>query len=200
MSTAPRPVEESILRDLHDRLREFRQVPLAEGVGWSRGTDADYLTELVAYWTETYYWREHEERILDYPWVHTGSGDTGLRSIHQAAGSEAPTVVLLHGWPDSFLRFERVLPLLTDLNVVVPCLPGYPYADPVTKPGMSTAAMGEVVAGGDGRARLRPLRRLRRRHRQLGRGGMAGGHPDRVAALHLTDVPYATCSRSTPAS
>ena len=35
-------------------------MPLAEGVGWSRGTDIDYLTELVAYWTETYYWREHE--------------------------------------------------------------------------------------------------------------------------------------------
>jgi pimeloyl-ACP methyl ester carboxylesterase len=190
MSTAPRPVEESVLRDLHDRLREFRRVPLAEGVGWSRGTDADYLTELVAYWTETYYWREHEERILDYPWVYTGSGDTGLRSIHQAAGSEAPAVVLLHGWPDSFLRFERVLPQLTDLNVVVPCLPGFPYADPVTKPGMSTAAMGEVivaamaelgydryvVSGGDVGSSVAEC--------------MADGHPDKVAALHLTDVPY----------
>src|SRR5918998_1436331 len=123
MSTAPRPVEESVLRDLHDRLREFRRVPLAEGVGWSRGTDIDYLTELVAYWTETFYWRANEEGIL----------------------GDAPAVVLLHGWPDSFLRFEKVLPLVTDLNVVVPCLPGFPYADPVTKPGMSTAAMSEVI-------------------------------------------------------
>jgi hypothetical protein len=54
MSTAPRPVEESVLRDLHDRLREFRRIPLGEGVGWSRGTDADYLAELVDYWTQTY--------------------------------------------------------------------------------------------------------------------------------------------------
>ena len=165
-------------------------MPLAEGVGWSRGTDIDYLTELVAYWTETYYWREHEERILDYPWVYTGAGDTGLRSIHQTGGSGAPTVVLLHGWPDSFLRFERVLPLLTDLNVVVPCLPGYPYADPVTKPGMSTAAMADVVA-----AAMAELGY----DRYVVSGGDIGSsvaeniadrHRDKVAALHLTDVPY----------
>ena len=190
MSTAPRPVEESVIRDLKDRLREFRRVPLAEGVGWSRGTDVDYLTELVHYWTQTYYWREHEERILDYPWVHTGSGATGLRSVHQAAGSDAPAVVLLHGWPDSFLRFGRVLPKLGDLNAVVPCLPGYPYGDPVTEPGMSTAAMSEVVV-----AAMAELGY----DRYVVSGGdigssvaecMADRHPDKVAALHLTDVPY----------
>ena len=130
MSSAPRPVDESVLHDLRVRLRGYRRVPLVEDVGWDRGTDADYLAELVDYWAQTYGWRKHEERILDRPWVRTDTGGTPLRSIHQAAGADAPTVVLLHGWPDSLLRFERVLPLLTDVNVVVPCLPGYPYADP----------------------------------------------------------------------
>jgi pimeloyl-ACP methyl ester carboxylesterase len=190
MSTAPRPVEEFAIRNLKDRLREFRRVPLAEGVGWSRGTDIDYLTELVHYWAEAYYWREHEERILDYPWVHTGSGALGLRSIHQTAGSEAPTVVLLHGWPDSFLRFERVLPLLTDVNVVLPCLPGYPYADPVNQPGMSTVAIGDAVEAGMAELGY---------DRYVVSGGDVGSsvaesladrYPDKVAALHLTDVPY----------
>ena len=105
------------------RLRRF---PLAEGVGWSRGTDADYLADLVDYWAETYYWREHEERLLDYPWVHTERARPGCARSTSVAGADAPTVVLLHGWPDSFLRFERVLPLLTDVNVVVPCLARVP--------------------------------------------------------------------------
>ena len=187
MNSAPRPVDESVLRDLKERLRDFRRIPLAEGVGWSRGTDPDYLDELVAYWAETYYWREHEERILDYPWVHT---ETGLRAIHQVAGADAPTVVLLHGWPDSFLRFERVLPLLTDVNVVVPSLPGYPYAEPLTKPGMSTAVMADAVA-----AAMAELGY----DRYVVSGGDIGSsvaenvghaHADRVAALHLTDIPY----------
>ena len=190
MSSAPRPVDESVLVDLKDRLREFRRVPLVEGVGWDRGTDADYLTELVAYWINTYYWREHEERILDHPWAYTGFGGSGLRVLHQTAGTDAPTVVLLHGWPDSFLRFEKVLPLLTDVNVVVPCLPGYPYGGAVTKPGMSTTAMAEMVAGS--------LAELGH-DRYVVSGGDIGSsvaealgdrHPDRVAALHLTDIPY----------
>jgi Epoxide hydrolase N terminus len=121
-------------------------VPLPPGTGWSRGTDADYLADLVAYWAESYDWRAHEERILAAPWVRTGTAGTALRSIHIRAGDGAPAVVLLHGWPDSFLRFERVLPLLTDLNVVVPCLPGYPYCDARTSDGMSTVAMANGVA------------------------------------------------------
>ena len=50
-------------------------------------------------------------------------------------------VVLLHGWPDSVLRYERVMPLLADLNVVVPALPGFPFAPPLTKPGMSASIL-----------------------------------------------------------
>jgi pimeloyl-ACP methyl ester carboxylesterase len=190
VSSTPRPVEESVLIDLKERLRGFRQVPLIERVGWSRGTDPDYLAELVDYWAETYYWREHEERILDLPWVHAGAPGAGLRSIHQAAGADVPTVVLLHGWPDSVLRFERVLPLLTDVNVVVPALPGFPYSDHVTRPGMSTSAMADVVAAAMGELGY---------DRYVVSGGDVGSsvaeyladrHGDQVTALHLTDVPY----------
>ncbi len=187
MTSAPRPAPDSVLTDLRDRLRSTRRVPLPEGVGWSRGTDADYLAELVDYWAETYYWREHEERLLDYPWGRT---ESGLRAIHQRVDADAPTVVLLHGWPDSFLRYERVLPFLHDVNVVVPCLPGFPYADPLTTTGMSTTTMADVVAKG--------LAELGYRRYVVSGGdvgssvaeSIAAAHPDRVAALHLTDIPY----------
>ncbi len=54
--------------------------------------------------------------------------------------------MLLHGWPDSVLRFERVLPLLADLHVVVPALPGFPFAAPLTVPGMSANRIAGIVA------------------------------------------------------
>ncbi len=97
-------------------------------------------------------------------------------------------VVLLHGWPDSVLRFERVLPLLTDMRVVVPALPGFPFAAPLSTPGMSVNRIAELVA-----AALDELGSAR----YTVSGGDVGGtvaeilaaeHPDRVASLHLTDI------------
>ncbi len=55
-------------------------------------------------------------------------------------------MLLLHGWPDSVLRFEKVLPLLGDLHVVVPALPGSPFAAPVEQGGLSPGELAEAVA------------------------------------------------------
>ena len=190
MADVPDPLPVSMVDDLRSRLRATRRVPLPTGVGWSRGVDADYLTDLLAYWADGYDWSAAESRLQQLPWVYTGQPGAGLRVIHARAAADAPTVVLLHGWPDSFLRFQRVLPLLTDLNVVVPCLPGYPYADPLRTTGMSAAAIADRVASAMGDLGYA---------RYVVSGGdigssvaesLARAHPEAVAALHLTDIPY----------
>jgi pimeloyl-ACP methyl ester carboxylesterase len=194
MTTDPtaRPplIEQAALDDLRRRLRATNRVGLPQGTGWDRGADADYLTELVSHWADSYDWRVHEQRIRSLPWAGVDVDGTKYPVLHQTSSANAPAVVLLHGWPDSVLRYERVLPLLEDLNVVVPALPGFPFAPPLTKPGMSMTAMAEVVetmmaglghesyvvSGGD-----------------VGSGvaeALAARAPHSVSALHLTDVPY----------
>lgn len=54
-------------------------------------------------------------------------------------------MVLLHGWPDSVLRFDRLAPLLQDVNVVIPALPGFPFAAPVPQGGLPASAIGAAV-------------------------------------------------------
>jgi pimeloyl-ACP methyl ester carboxylesterase len=183
MGAAPDTVDKRLLENLRARLRETRFVN-AVGSGWDRGMDRTYLAELIAYWADGYDWRAAEGRLLDLPWVRAANG---IRAVHQRAQDPAaPTVVLLHGWPDSFLRFTRVLPLLPDVHVVVPCLPGYPYSE---SPGCSREAMAGPIA-----AMLAELGY----NRYVVSGGdvgsgtaetLARAHPDRVSALHLTDVP-----------
>jgi pimeloyl-ACP methyl ester carboxylesterase len=186
----PDSVDEVTLDDLRRRLVETNRVRLPEGTGWDRGTDADYLAELMAYWVNSYDWRLAEKRIQSLSWTAVTVGGTSYRVVHQTAPGATATVVLLHGWPDSILRFEKVLPLLTDLNAVVPALPGFPFAPPLTEPGMSMTKMAEVVEGmmsGLG------YRRYVVSGGDVGSGvaeALAARAPDSVAALHLTDIPY----------
>ncbi|WP_410671603.1 epoxide hydrolase family protein [Amycolatopsis sp. cmx-4-68] len=175
--------------ELRERLRRTRRITTPWSHDETRGITASRLDELLHHWADGYDWDKHERRIRTLPWVTVGTGDTELRVIHQrAADPGAPVVVLLHGWPDSVLRFERLLPLLTDLNVVVPALPGFPFAAPLTAPGMSANRIAGIVA--DALAELG-------HPRYTVSGGDVGGtvaeilaaeHPDRVTALHLTNI------------
>ncbi|GAA5160641.1 MULTISPECIES: epoxide hydrolase family protein [Amycolatopsis] len=188
-SPAPAAVEQPVLDDLRARLRAYRRVALPPGFGWERGVDPDYLSGLIEYWAEGYDWREHEARIRELPWVLTGTGGTPVRAVHlRAEDPGATAVLLLHGWPDSVLRFEKVLPLLSDLHLVVPALPGFPFAAPVPGRGLSATAMAEAIA-----AAMAELGY----HRYVISAGdvgcdvaeaLAAAYPERVAALHLTDV------------
>jgi pimeloyl-ACP methyl ester carboxylesterase len=187
---APSPVPQAMLDDLRSRLRNFRRVDVPAGFGWERGVDGDYLADLVDYWADSYDWRRHEEAIAALPWALAGvGGDTPIRAIHQrAAHADAAVVVLLHGWPDSVLRFQKLLPMLSRLHLVVPALPGYPFAAPVARRGVPSttaadaiaAAMAEfgydryVVSAGDVGTDVAEA--------------LASRHPEAVAALHLTDV------------
>jgi pimeloyl-ACP methyl ester carboxylesterase len=183
---APPAVEQAVLDDLRARLRGFRRIEVTGAAGWELGTDPHYLAGLLRSWAEDYDWRVHEQRIRSLPWVRTGRA----RVVHQQASDPTATaVVLLHGWPDSVLRYERVLPLLTDVHVVVPALPGFPFALPLPERGMSAADMAEMVA--ETMTELGHERYVVSAG-DIGRGvaiALAAGHPDRVAALHLTDVP-----------
>jgi pimeloyl-ACP methyl ester carboxylesterase len=191
-------VPETVLDDLGERLTRTRWPVAVAGVGWDRGTDSDYLHQLVEHWRDGYDWRAQEAELNKLPqYKHDG-----LHFVYQpAVDQDAPVLLLLHGWPDSFLRFRRVLPLLTDFHVVVPSLPGFGFSDAPTEPGRSTPT---AMAG-----RLADLMAELGHDRYLVSGGdvgsgtaeiMARTHPDRVAGLHLTDLPIWHLLGADPAS
>jgi pimeloyl-ACP methyl ester carboxylesterase len=196
------------IADLQTRLLTTRWPDAPEDAGWALGTDLAYLRELVAYWAGEFDWAAQEAKLARLPRFRMRLGGLGIHYVHAKAVAPAgPTLplVLSHGWPDSFWRYSKVIPLLTDpgahgadpadaFDVVVPDMPGYGYSDrPTGAPldSMAVAGLWAELMGDLGYARF----------------GAAGGdvgsgvsrflgldHPERVVAVHRTDsgVPIFT--------
>ncbi|GGZ65157.1 multidrug MFS transporter [Streptomyces subrutilus] len=190
------------LDDLRARLRATRWPDVPEDAGWSLGADLGYLRELVAYWADGFDWPAQEAALARLPRFRLPLGGLGIHFVHARAVAPAGPVlplVLSHGWPDSFWRYTKVVPLLTDpgahgadpadaFDVVVPDMPGFGYSDRPTGAPLDAVAVAGLWAELMG---------------VLGydRFGAAGGdvgshvsrylaldHPDRVVAVHRTDA------------
>jgi pimeloyl-ACP methyl ester carboxylesterase len=187
------------LDDLRARLRATRWPDAPEDAGWSQGVDVDELRELCEYWADGFDWTAQEAALNRLPRYRTVLGGHRVHFVHARAAAPALPLILSHGWPDSFWRYSKVIPLLTDpgahggdpadaFDVVVPDMPGYGYSDrPVATPpdtiavaGLWAELMGRLgyerfgAAGGD-----------------IGSGVsryLALDHPDRVVAVHRMDA------------
>lgn len=203
LRTAPEAIE-----DLRARLRATRWPDAPEDAGWSLGTDVDYLRGLITYWAEEFDWAAQEAALARLPHFRVALGGLGIHVVHARAvvpagsvASQAPVLplVLSHGWPDSFWRYSKVVPLLTDpgahgadpadaFDVVVPDMPGFGYSDRPTGPPLDSVAVAGLwaelmstlgydrfgAAGGDLGSHVSRY--------------LALDHPDRVVAVHRMDA------------
>jgi len=187
-------IPQAALDDLQERLRKTRFPDEAEAVaaGWQNGTDVTYMKELVDYWQHKYDWRKHESNLNKFAHFKAEVEGVDIHFIHERSKKpNAKPIILTHGWPDSFYRFHKVIPLLAeDFDVVVPSLPGFGFSE---RRAMNSSAiadlwvklMSEVLgygsflaAGGDLGS---PVTKALAMH-----------HADVVKAVHLTDVGYPT--------
>src|SRR5690242_15194926 len=108
-------VSDEALRDLNRRLIHTRWLNPPNHSKWAYGTNLPYLKELVAYWRDGFNWREQERELNRFAHFQTAIGPYDLHFIHQRGmGSGRIPLLLLHGWPDSFYRFHKIIPMLTD--------------------------------------------------------------------------------------
>ncbi|MFD8791838.1 epoxide hydrolase family protein [Streptomyces vinaceus] len=209
---APRPepfiphTDPADLEDLRARLRATRWPDAPEDAGWSLGTDLGYLRELVAYWADGFDWPAREAELARLPHFRValgGGSGPGIHFVHARAvappGAPVLPLVLGHGWPDSFWRYVKVVPLLADpgahgadpadaFDVVVPDAPGFGYSERPAGAPLDTVAVAGLWA---------ELMDVLGYERFGAAGGDIGSHvsrylaldhPDRVVAVHRTDA------------
>lgn len=176
------------LDDLRDRLRGTVWPDQVDGAGWDYGTELGFLRGIAEDWAR-FDWTAREKALNELPHVLVESGGLRVHAIHQrSAEPDALPLVLLHGWPSSFVQ---MLPLLPDLHVVVLSLPGYGFSSRPTGPGMDVAKIAGIVV--DVMEQL-GYSRFAARGSDLGAGvlqQLALAQPDRLVALHLSGTnPY----------
>jgi pimeloyl-ACP methyl ester carboxylesterase len=129
----PRPfrihVADEQLADLHDRLGRTRFLP--DGPRrMPSGMNESYLRELVASWIALD-WRAREDSLNAHRQFIADVDGTSIHFVHQRAEApDAPTLLVMHGWPHTFALQLELADRLTEWNVVVPSFPGFAFSPP----------------------------------------------------------------------
>jgi pimeloyl-ACP methyl ester carboxylesterase len=195
-------IPDTILHDLQERLAHTRWPDEIPDSGWNYGTNLGYLKELVDYWHYKFNWHEQEFKLNKFSQFKAQVDGVRIHFVHMRGKSPNPLpIIVTHGWPDSFYRFYKVIPMLTDpesfggeaedsFDVIIPSLPGFGFSDRMTMTDRAVADLWAklmveslgykkfTAAGGD-----------------LGSGVtkfLALNHSDIVTSIHLTDVGFPT--------
>lgn len=194
-------VPDEVLADLKARLRNTRWPDQLERTGWDYGADTAYLKQLCAYWADGFDWRKQEDRLNGFHQYRKTIDGLRIHFIHERGRGPNPIpVLMLHGWPSTFVQFEKIIPLLTDpgshgapgapsFDVVVASLPGYGFSEIPKTRGFAIQSMAryftKLMTDSLG------YERFALRGSDIGHSvaqQLALAHPDLVIGAHLTGL------------
>ena len=128
------PIPEERLATIQSKVDAYEWNQLPDAGGWKAGVGVNDLKRLVTYWQKSYDWRKVEQRLNQLPNFTADVDGEQLHFLHVKGNGSRPPILLLHGWPGSYLEFEKLLdPLSADgHDIIVPSLPGFAFSQPIT--------------------------------------------------------------------
>ncbi|MEM9478731.1 MAG: epoxide hydrolase [Verrucomicrobiota bacterium] len=157
-----RPFEISIsdetLDELKERLRKTRFPSEAPKEDWQYGVQVEYMKSFVDDWLHSYDWRKTESTLNRYDHFLTEIDGLDIHFMHiKSKHEDAKPLLLLHGWPGSFVEFMELIEPLTDpeahggspedaFHLVIPSLPGFGFSEAPNEPGWSFGRMAPVMS------------------------------------------------------
>ena len=151
-------ISDAALSNLKDRLSNTVLPSEVDPGGWAYGPNNDYMRSLIAHLLSDYDWRAHEKAINDYPQFKTEIDGQTIHFLHVKSPVKGATpLLLIHGWPGSFVEFLKVIGPLTDpvahggrpedaFDLVIPSLPGFGFSGPTRDRGWDNGRIARAFA------------------------------------------------------
>ena len=192
-------IQQDVLDDLKLRLSKTRWTDEIENDKWEMGTNESYLKELCAYWQNDFDWHKQEALLNSFTQYTSTVDDFTLHFIHEEGkGTTRIPLLITHGWPDSIVRFIKLIPLLTaadengvSFDVIAPSIPGFGFSEIPSEKGMNP----KKIAGLFNELMTKELGY----EKYYAHGGDWGSsiteqialyHSKSLLGIHLTDVPF----------
>jgi pimeloyl-ACP methyl ester carboxylesterase len=133
-------IPQPALDDLQTRLAQTRWPDEVNDADWGWGTPLAFLQDLVTHWRTGFDWRAQEARLNRLPQFTATVDGHDIHFAHIKGTGPAPfPLMLVHGWPGSFIEFEAIAPLLANpaahggraedaFDLVIPSLPGFGFS------------------------------------------------------------------------
>ncbi|WP_170958895.1 epoxide hydrolase [Magnetospirillum sp. 15-1] len=122
------------LAAIQQRVKAFDWESFPDCEDWKLGPSKSFMKDLCRYWVDTYDWKATEARLNTLPHFRVDIDGLATHYVH-LEHSDAPALLLLHGWPGSFMEFIEVAGHLRDkFELVIPSLPGYAFSAPPSSP------------------------------------------------------------------
>ena len=109
----------ALQQSLKSELKSGRLQPPLEDIAFEYGFNTNTLTTVIDYWLNKYDWRSREKLLNRHPHFKTKIAGIDIHFQHAKStntGRYKKTLPLLviHGWPGSFVEHQKLIPLLTN--------------------------------------------------------------------------------------
>ncbi|TKI08871.1 epoxide hydrolase family protein [Martelella alba] len=193
-------IPEEDINDLKKRLVNIRWGSVSSH-DWDSGTPSRFLKPLMDYWEDGYDWREQERLINQYPQYMTEIEGHNIHYFYiKGKGSSSVPLILTHGWPDSFMRYIKLIPYLNDperyggraqdsFDLIIPSLSGFGFSSCAGGKSLNNAQIAHIW--------FKLMTNTLGYHSFFAHGGDIGSgvtrylaqyYPEHLRAIHVVDV------------
>ena len=131
---------DNIINDIKEKISNFNWENLPDFSNWDLGVNKEVLRDICNHWITNYSWKKEEKKLNSFNHYSAEVDDLNIHFVYEKGKSpNAIPLLISHGWPGSFLEFNKIIGPLTNpkqyglddsicFDLVIPSIPGFVFS------------------------------------------------------------------------